>query len=372
MFSELINAFFFIFMAEMGDKTQILAMAFATKYSLHKVLLGVALGSFLNHGLAVLLGTYLTHLIPLDNIRLLSAFAFVVFGLWTLKLEEDEGEEASKNKFGPILTVALAFFIGELGDKTQLTAITLSTQANYPQFILTGTVLGMVFTSGMGVYVGSKLGKKIPELALKLISASIFIIFGIIALIESVPSQFMTIPNITLFSILMVMAIVYRLRKVMNRSLEETSFKKVAGELYLNTQRIQQSLQTVCTLDTECEACRRGNCTIRCLQEQLAKAQVTEKFLVEEEWDIPLCKGNQYDPKNLRESLMETLNTCLECQYHQKNCVGNQTRVTLEKLYFGETIPFDGSKKDYFLQIKERDPQFYREFIAQKENNNLK
>lgn len=111
MFQELIQAFFFIFMAEMGDKTQLMAMAFATKYSLSKVLLGVALGSFLNHGLAALLGTYLTLFIPLDTIGLLAAFAFIFFGLWALKVNGDDGEENElHSRFGPVIMVASAFF----------------------------------------------------------------------------------------------------------------------------------------------------------------------------------------------------------------------------------------------------------------------
>ncbi len=365
MLYELIHAFFFIFMAEMGDKTQILAMAFATKYPLHKVLLGVFIGSFINHGLAVLLGSYVTHIIPLDTIRLLAAFAFVGFGLWTIKIEddEDEDEEETKFKFGPIVTVALAFFIGELGDKTQLTAITLSSQAQFPAFILMGTVLGMVFTSGMGVFVGSRLGKKIPELTLKLVSASIFIIFGIMSLLETVPTQYQTFINIIVFFSILAVLIAFKLSKIVKKIpyLYKTPFKKLAGELYINTHKIQQSLENVCTGDEECVACQEGNCPIKSLNEHLIEAQQTEKFLSDVEWDIPLCENNKYNVENIKESLIETVNTCLECRFHQKNCVGNQTRVILEKLYFGETIPYKGNRKEYLEEIKKRQPDFFNE-----------
>src|SRR5690606_22932798 len=146
-------------MAEMGDKTQILAMAFATQYQVKKVLMGVFLGSLLNHGIAVALGSYLSSVIPINTIQIIAGISFVGFALWTLKNDDDDEEEGdSKGKFGPVFTVAMAFFIGELGDKTQLTAITLSVDASYPVFILLGTVSGMILTSSLGIYVGSKIG----------------------------------------------------------------------------------------------------------------------------------------------------------------------------------------------------------------------
>ena len=76
----MVKASLLIFLAELGDKTQILAMAFALQYSVRQVLLGVALGAFLNHGLAVIVGSYLAHLIPLSTIRLASALMFLGFG----------------------------------------------------------------------------------------------------------------------------------------------------------------------------------------------------------------------------------------------------------------------------------------------------
>lgn len=139
----------------MGDKTQILAMAFATQYPVKKVLLGIFFGVLLNHGSAVALGSLLATLVPLDLIQMVAGFAFIAFALWTLKSESDEKDENQSEKhYGPILTVATAFFIGELGDKTQLTAITLSVDAAFPLFILAGTVTGMIVTGSMGIYIG--------------------------------------------------------------------------------------------------------------------------------------------------------------------------------------------------------------------------
>src|SRR5690606_3173614 len=125
MLSELIRAFLLIFAAEMGDKTQIIAMTFATQYLVKDVLLGVTIGVFFNHGIAILLGSFISKVIPMDLIQIAAGFLFVIFGLNALKYEEDE-ELENKKTLSPINTVALAFFVVELGDKTQLTAMTLS------------------------------------------------------------------------------------------------------------------------------------------------------------------------------------------------------------------------------------------------------
>lgn len=93
-----------------------------------------------------------------------------------MALSDSDTEEIDHNKgMHPVLTVALAFFIGELGDKTQLTAMTLSSEGNYPLFILIGTTLGMVATSAMGIFIGSKIGDKVPDIAIKIVSSLVFV-----------------------------------------------------------------------------------------------------------------------------------------------------------------------------------------------------
>ena len=133
MVNEFIKAFLLIFVAEIGDKTQLLAMTFATRYSTVKVLTGIFIGSILNHGLAIILGTYLSGLFTMNKIHIIAGFAFIIFGIWALRCDDDkDGEKSLKNKLGPVMTVSLAFFIGELGDKTQLTAMTLGAEGAFP------------------------------------------------------------------------------------------------------------------------------------------------------------------------------------------------------------------------------------------------
>lgn len=198
MITELIKAFFLIFIAEMGDKTQIIAMAFATQYRVKEVLTGVFIGVFLNHGLAIVLGRYLSKLIPMDLIQIIAGIMFVIFGILALREEELENK-GNRRIISPIATVALAFFVGELGDKTQLTAMTLSAEGNYPFFILSGTTLGMLGTSGLGIYIGSKIGEKIPDVSVKVISSIVFIFFGTIKLYKWIPVELLNPFNIVLY-----------------------------------------------------------------------------------------------------------------------------------------------------------------------------
>ena len=163
-----------IFLAEMGDKTDS-GHGICTQFPMAKVMLGIGIGAFLNHGAAVALGSYLSRLVPINTIQMIAGAAFIGFALWTLKPDDGKGaeEKEARRQLGPVTTVALAFFLGELGDKTQLTAITLAADAAYPLMVLIGTVSGMVATGALGIIVGKKLGERIPEIAVKL-AASIF------------------------------------------------------------------------------------------------------------------------------------------------------------------------------------------------------
>ncbi len=171
-----------VVLAEMGDKTQLLAMAFATRYKAWKVMVGVFVATVLNHALAVLLGSYITNFEGLSKwISVVAYLSFLFFGLWTIRGDTLDGEQNRKTKFGAIITVAIAFFIAELGDKTQLATIALAAQ--YPQNqiqVLMGTTLGMLIADAFGIIVGVVLHKQLPERLVKFVSAGAFIVFGFI------------------------------------------------------------------------------------------------------------------------------------------------------------------------------------------------
>ncbi|ATW26358.1 TMEM165/GDT1 family protein [Candidatus Formimonas warabiya] len=173
----------FVVLAEMGDKTQLLGVALATRFNALTVFAGVLVGTLANHFLAVGLGNYLTNVIPLSYIQILAALSFVVFGLWTLRGDQLAGEE-KKTYFTPFWTVTIAFFLAEMGDKTQLASIALGAKYHSLFAVWMGTTAGMMISNALGIMVGIVLGKKIPEKAVKLFSAGIFILFGYLGLFQ--------------------------------------------------------------------------------------------------------------------------------------------------------------------------------------------
>lgn len=181
-----------VVMAEMGDKTQLLAMAFAARYRARDVLLGVLLGALLNHGMAVGLGAYLGHIIPLGLLGVLAGFLFLLFGLMALRVDKGESDEQQANRFGPVATVALSFFLGEMGDKTQLTTLTMAVEYRLPLLVLAGAVSGMMLANSPGILVGEKLLRRISPRTLRLISAAVFTGFGLVQLHESLGSGMRT------------------------------------------------------------------------------------------------------------------------------------------------------------------------------------
>jgi len=184
-----IASFLFVVLAEMGDKTQLLAMAFASKYRAHKVLIAVFLATLLNHTLAVIAGRLLSTVIPIDIISFIAALSFIVFGLWTIRGDKLRGEDKKESRFGPIVTVGIAFFLAEMGDKTQLATISLAVEYKNMFNVLMGTTLGMVAADTVGIIVGIVMRKHIPEKTIKWVSAIIFILFGLSGVYKVLSAQ---------------------------------------------------------------------------------------------------------------------------------------------------------------------------------------
>lgn len=197
----------FVVLAEMGDKTQLLAMAFASRFKWQTVMWGVFVATLANHLFAVVLGSWLCTVVPLHYIQIAASLSFIGFGLWTLRGDRLEGEDRRFN-FSPFWTVAAAFFLAEMGDKTQLATVALATK--YPSILSVwlGTTTGMLIADAIGIIVGIVLGKKIPERFIKWFAAVIFILFGIIGLYQSVPASFWTMPILIGAAFLLVVLIV--------------------------------------------------------------------------------------------------------------------------------------------------------------------
>jgi Ca2+/H+ antiporter, TMEM165/GDT1 family len=180
-------AFILVVLAEMGDKTQFVAMTFAAKYNPYKVLFAVFLGTIANFAIVIAVGEALSAVVPLDAISLAASFAFIGFGLWGLREEKVEEEKVKTSRFGLVATVGITFFLAELGDKTQLATLSLSVRYQDPIGVLVGATLAMLVADGIGIIIGVVFCKRIPRRVFKWISAVLFISFGLLGVYEVLP-----------------------------------------------------------------------------------------------------------------------------------------------------------------------------------------
>lgn len=194
MFSAYLLSTVAVVLAEMGDKTQLLAMAFASRYRWQTVLSAVLGATLVNHFLAVVVGNVATSVLPMTWITLVASASFIVFGLWTIRGDNLEGEDLMLGR-SPFWTVAVAFFFAEMGDKTQLMTVALAADealrsggsgfmVKVAQIVPVwmGTTTGMLIADSIGIIVGIVLHKHIPETAVKWVAASCFMAFGLIGM----------------------------------------------------------------------------------------------------------------------------------------------------------------------------------------------
>jgi putative Ca2+/H+ antiporter (TMEM165/GDT1 family) len=169
-----------IAIAEMGDKSQLVSLAYATRFSWPIALGGVTIATLLVHLFSVGLGEALGVTVPDFWLRLIAGLAFVVFGLWTLRGDTyDDTNTRTHSRFGPLLTVAGTFFVSELGDKTMLATVTLASQLQSWLGVWLGSTVGMVAADALAILVGQMLGRRLPERAIKLGAATTFLVFGV-------------------------------------------------------------------------------------------------------------------------------------------------------------------------------------------------
>lgn len=185
-----VAAFVVIFLAELGDKTQLITISFSSKYPHVPVFLGVFLGMGMITILGVIVGTILFEFIPIFYVKILSGLIFIFFGIWTffmMKREEGEIEEKIITDNKSIFSTTLIMTsLAEFGDKTQFAVIALTAQYGSPIFVLIGALLALALIVGIGVIIGKKLAEKVSSKWIDIGSGLLFIIIGIIFIIEAV------------------------------------------------------------------------------------------------------------------------------------------------------------------------------------------
>lgn len=186
--SAFLISFGVIFVAELGDKSQLMALTFATRYRAWPVLVGITIATSVVHLVSVAVGYGLGATIPTGWIALSAALAFLVFGAWTLRgdrLTEEEKQKAGQTTRSAFVAVTVSFFLAELGDKTMLATITLATQHGWFGVWL-GSTLGMVAADALAIVVGRALGKRLPERTIRYGAAVGFFVFGAVLLWEAI------------------------------------------------------------------------------------------------------------------------------------------------------------------------------------------
>ena len=207
-----LKIFFTEFIAEMGDKTQLMLIALTSKYKLRDIICGTAIAILVLNGLAVLAGGLVSELIPEWLIKMIAAFAFLYFAASTIAGDEEEEEEGSRSKiqFAP-LAVFCTFFVAELGDKTQLTAITFGANEGMSAAFVVwiGCSLGLFAADILGMFVGYLLKSKTPEGLLNTLAFDIFSVFGVFTLYQGLKLINTDISVIPVLPILIVATIVF-------------------------------------------------------------------------------------------------------------------------------------------------------------------
>ena len=171
-------------LAEIGDKTQLLAFMLAARFKKPvPIILGIFVATLLNHGLAGALGAWITHAVTPEILRWVLGVSFLGMAVWILvpdKIDEDETQVAKH--FGVFGATLVTFFLAEMGDKTQIATVALAAHYAAPVLVIMGTTLGMLIADVPAVFAGDKLASRIPMKWVHSIAAAIFAFLGLATL----------------------------------------------------------------------------------------------------------------------------------------------------------------------------------------------
>lgn len=173
-------------LAEIGDKTQLLAFILAARFKKPvPIILGILAATLLNHGLAGALGAWITSIVSPEAMRWALGLSFIGMAIWTLipdKIEEEETQVAKH--LGVFGATFVTFFLAEMGDKTQIATVALAAHYATPLLVIAGTTLGMLIADVPAVFVGNKFAEKIPMKLVHSIAAGIFALMGVLTLLK--------------------------------------------------------------------------------------------------------------------------------------------------------------------------------------------
>lgn len=171
-------------LAEIGDKTQLLAFILAAKFRKPvPIVLGILVATLANHGFAGAVGSWITTLMGPETLRWVLGVSFIAMAAWTLIPDKFDEEDAKLARFGVFTTTLIAFFLAEMGDKTQVATIALAAQYHSLFAVVAGTTLGMMLANVPAVIMGDKIADKMPVKLVHRIAAAIFAVLGVATLL---------------------------------------------------------------------------------------------------------------------------------------------------------------------------------------------
>ena len=181
-----LSSFLVVALAEMGDKTQLIAFSLASRFRRPwTVMLGILLATVVNHALASSAGAWIAAVLPARALAWILGLGFVAFGVWTL-VPDRAREPGERRGWGPLLSTAVIFFFAEMGDKTQLATVALGARFAAPIAVTAGTTLGMVSADGLAVFAGTRLAATLSLTLARRVAAALFFLFGVAALLRAV------------------------------------------------------------------------------------------------------------------------------------------------------------------------------------------
>lgn len=170
-------------LAEMGDKTQLLSFVLAAKLKRPwPIISGIFVATLANHFLAGWVGAWLATLVAPQTLRWIVAASFFIFGLWALKPDTLDGEREYSSR-SAFLTTLVAFFVVEMGDKTQLATVALAARFDALAAVVMGTTLGMLIANAPAVWLGEKLAHRVNMRLMRWIAAALFVLLGVLTLL---------------------------------------------------------------------------------------------------------------------------------------------------------------------------------------------
>jgi putative Ca2+/H+ antiporter (TMEM165/GDT1 family) len=172
-------------LAEIGDKTQLLAILLATRFRKPvPIIFGILAATLANHACAAFLGASVASLFEADWFRIVIALSFIAMAMWTLIPDKIDDLEDKPARFGAFVTTTIAFFLVEMGDKTQVATVALAARFQDVALVTLGTTLGMMLANVPAVFLGEELVRRVPLKTVRIVAASLFAIIGLWLLVS--------------------------------------------------------------------------------------------------------------------------------------------------------------------------------------------